>query len=121
MREREEKNSATLKDQHARLWSQVTERDDLKRILSPNVDLKAAPVTLVEQEFLNLVFVHFEEGWKLAKQGSVNSLETLALDQGNFTSLPIPYAVWEHTKSVRNPEFVCFVEQAVERSRRNNL
>lgn len=112
--EREEKNRSTLKEQHNNLWSQVAQRDDLKRILSPEVNLKDAPVTLVEEEYLNLVFVHFEEGWRLAKQGSANNLNTLATDQGNFTALPIPHDVWKRTKITRNQKFVQFVERALE-------
>jgi len=108
-------NRFTLKQQHDTLWSRVETREDLKRILQPKVDLEFAPVTMAEEEFLNLVFVHFEDGWQLAKQGSVNKLKTLAADQGKFTALPIPYVVWKRTTDTRDPDFVRFVERAIER------
>jgi hypothetical protein len=40
----------------------------------------------------------------------------LALDAGEFFSLPLPRAVWEKTKKFRNPRFVRFVERAMKPS-----
>ena len=41
------------------------------------------------------------------------SMSVLAADAGHFFRLPIPAFVWERTKSVLEPEFVTFVDEAV--------
>ena len=73
------------------------------------MDLVASPITTAEQEFLNLVFVHFETGWQLARQGVATPLAVLSLDVRAFFRLPVVRAVWEETRWSRNPEFVQFV------------
>lgn len=98
-----------LEREHRELWSEAHRRPDLSRIFRMEVDLVASPVTTAEQEFLNLVFVHFETGWQLAKQGVATPLAVLSLDVRAFFRLPIVRAVWEETRWSRNPEFVQFV------------
>ena len=72
-------------------------------------------VTTAEQEFLNLVFVHFESGWQLAKQGMATPLAVLSLDVRAFFRLPIARAVWDETRWSRNPQFVKFVDRVLVR------
>ena len=100
----------SLLGQHRELWSEMYQRPDLSRVKDPNSDLVAKPISLAEREFLNLVIVHFENGWQLAKAGSVNSLQTMRTDVRTFFSLPIPRAVWEETGVSRDEAFRRFVE-----------
>jgi hypothetical protein len=112
---KEIENLLTISDQHRELWSQVESRPDLHRIFQTTVDIAHDPPSLVEAEFLNLAFVHYETGWKIAKIGGITTLKDLAEDARGFFALPLPRAVWEKTKEFRNKKFVRFVERAVER------
>jgi len=110
-----------LLQEHKELWRGANERTELKRVFDSQVDLNACPITASELVFLNEVFIHFERGWKAAKQNTFLKMETYVADVRWFLAHPFPRAVWEKTKQSRNPEFVRFVEQTVERSRRDNL
>ena len=102
-----------LAHEHRELWSEAHRRPDLSRIFQPQVDLVASPMTTAEEEFLNLVFVHFETGWQLAKEGVSHPLAVLSSDVRGFFRLPIVRAVWEETRWSRNPEFVKFVDRVL--------
>ena len=107
----------TLASNHRSLWSDAHSRKDLARILLPEVDLLERPITVEEEEFLNVVIVHFHTGWLLAKEGVGASLPVFATDVRAFFSLPIPRAVWSKSKSAREPEFVRFVDDCLGESR----
>jgi len=77
------------------------------------VDVLSAPPTVAEREFLNSVIVHFQTGWWIARCGGLINLTELRSDARSFFSLPLPLAVWEDTKVVRNRRFVKFVEKAM--------
>jgi hypothetical protein len=102
-----------LAGQHRRLWGQLHRRPKLARLLDPDRDVAARPVSTEERLFLELAFVHFHTGWLLAREGSLTPMSVLAADAGHFFRLPIPAFVWERTKSVLEPEFVTFVDEAV--------
>jgi hypothetical protein len=102
-----------LAHEHRELWSEAHRRPDLGRIFRSEVDLVASPITTAEQEFLNLVFVHFETGWQLARQGVATPLAVLSTDVSSFFRLPVVRAVWEETRWSRNPEFVTFVDRVL--------
>lgn len=102
-----------LAGQHRRLWGQLHRRPKLARLLDPDRDVAARPVTSEERLFLELALVHFHTGWMLARAGSLTPMPVLAADVGHFFQLPVPAFVWERTKSVLEPEFVTFVDEAV--------
>jgi hypothetical protein len=101
-----------LAQQHRALWAEVHRRRDLQRINKPEVDLVAGPVTPEEEEFLNVVFVHFYTTFLLSQSRTLAllPLKTLAVDIRAFFSLPLPQFVWRASKSGRDPKFVKFVE-----------
>jgi hypothetical protein len=109
---RETENLLTLNGQHHQLWSGVLQKTELQRIFRADANPIAMPATVVEREFLNLVFVHFQTGWLVAKSGALISLAELSADMKEFFSLPLPRAAWEKTKQFRNPRFVQFIEKA---------
>ena len=110
---REIENILTLSDHHRDLWKEILGRRDLDRILQSDPDVLANPATAAEQEFINLVMVHFQTGWRIAKSGGITSLNELAIDALAFFTLPLPRAFLEKTKRFRNRRFVRFVEQAL--------
>ena len=102
-----------LTQQHRELWSEVHRRPELARILQTEVNLVAQPISTAEEEYLNLIIIHFNTGWQLAREGASLTLQTLRKDVRTFFSLPVPRAVWEQSKSARDPEFVRFVEKGL--------
>jgi hypothetical protein len=100
----------TLTERHHDLWSEIHRRPELQRILNKEVDLVSRPVSTTEQEFLNLVFVHFYTGWLLAKSDALVPLEAMAADIRAFFGLPIPRFIWKQARDARDPKFVGFVD-----------
>lgn len=103
----------TLSQHHRDLWSEVHRRPELGRVLQREVDFLASPISLAEEEFLNVVIVHFQTSWLLASEGAMLTLDVLAADVRWFFSLPLPRAVWQQTREFRDPVFVEFVENAI--------
>lgn len=115
---REIENLLTISDHHRELWNAIQQKPGLSRILKSDVDISAAPVTTAEEEFVNLVMVHFLTTWRLARSGGIIAEGELMADVRGFFSLPLPQVVWEKTRQFRNPKFVRFVERALNRHAR---
>lgn len=110
---REFENHLKITALHRELWSGVTSNPSLARVVEQNPDIVRSPITLAEQEFLNLAINHFQTGWRFAKSGSLVGLDEMTSDVRNFFSLPLPRRVWEKSKQFRNLQFVRFVEEAL--------
>jgi hypothetical protein len=110
---REVENLLTIADHHRELWGGVHQRVELGRIFQEDAQALTSPVTVAEEEFLNLVMAHFQTSWRIAKVGGIITLGELAADVRGFFSLPLPRAVWEKTKGFRNRRFVKFVKKAL--------
>jgi hypothetical protein len=113
-------NLLVISEHHRELWAGARQRVELERIFQDDAKGLDAPVTVAEEEFLNLVMAHFQTSWRIAKAGGIITLGELADDVRGFFSLPLPRAVWEKTKGYRNRMFVQFVEHALEPSTRLN-
>jgi hypothetical protein len=111
---KEVENLLTISDQHRQLWSQVPNCPELQRIFISKPDISKTPPTVAEEEFLNLAFVHYETGWKMARVGGITTLAEIRSDVQGFFALPLPRAVWEKTKKFRNKGFVKFVKRAMQ-------
>lgn len=101
-----------LTGHHRELWIEIQRQPSLARILQPEVNLIDQPITWAEEEFLNLVYVHFQAGWELARRGSILKMRTLRSDANYFLKLPIPRSVWAKTTGFRDAEFVRFMDEA---------
>ncbi len=99
--------------QHRELWADVNRREDLRRILMREVDLVKRPISLVEEDYLSLVLVHYTAGWHMARQGGLVDLKVLATDAAGFFSLPIPKYVFETTVPQLDPSFVAFIRDSI--------
>ena len=97
----------SLSGLHRELWTEVHRRD--LRGLSKSRPV--APISLAEEEFLNLVLVHFYTGWQLARLGTGVSMDVLQKDVQSFFARPIPRAIWQKTRGERDVRFVRFVEK----------
>jgi len=107
-------NYLTLAGHHRDLWRDAHRQPELERILRTDVDLVGKPITHQEQEFLNLVIVHFHTGWVLAREKIVLSLDLLAADAKDFFQRPLPRAVWKMNRAFQEPKFVSFIEKAAQ-------
>ena len=116
-RARETQNLLAFAERHRSLWSEIAERPELHRIIATNADLAAKPVTPAEEVALNLVLVHFELGWRMARSVDRSDLKPLAKDIRKFFTLPFPHAAWNATKDCHNQRFVRFVETAMNSGR----
>jgi hypothetical protein len=112
-RAKEIENLLSLSEHHRELWKAVPQRKDLQRVFQADANVLLTPATVAETEFLNLVIVHFQTGWWIAKAGGITTLKELKADARSFFNLPLPCAVWEKTKAFRNQRFVSFVEGAL--------
>ena len=111
----ETQNLLAFTERHRSLWSEAYQKPELQRIFSPTVNGPTEP-SIPEEEFLNVVFVHYETGWQIAESSYQRYLKPLATDIARFLSLPLPAAVWEKIKAVKDERFVRFVAEAVERN-----
>ena len=112
---REVQNLLALNEQHRNLWAGVLENPALSRIFQTGADVLENPATVAEREFLNLVLLHYQTGWTVAKAGALITLAEIKADIRDFLCLPLPHAVWEKTKQLRDRRFVRFVERALNR------
>jgi hypothetical protein len=103
----------TLTQQHRELWSEIHRRPELARIMDPDADLLAQPLTVAEERMVNLIFVHFQTGWELARAGTFNTPENMAADVRGFFTLPLPRAVWHASRATRDPAFVRFIDRCL--------
>lgn len=85
---REIENLLTMNTQHHNLWGGALQKPDLRRVFEPGADILKNPTTVAETEFLNLVLVHYQTGWTVARSGSLITLSELRADLCNFLSLP---------------------------------
>ena len=111
---KEVENLLSIADHHRELWDEAINKADLQRVFQTDVDLSANPVTVTEEEFLNLVITHWLTSWRVANAGGIITVKELGIDASGFFSLPLPRAIWEKTKRTRNPKFVRFIERAIE-------
>ncbi|MCP5523274.1 MAG: hypothetical protein H7A46_17195 [Verrucomicrobiales bacterium] len=112
-RERRAGHLVDLTKLHRHFWLQAGQRSELARLLDPSASLREKPVTAAEQLFVNLLIVHLSTVWDLVRTGNVLSREAVMRDVRTFFSLPVPRAVWEQTKAVRDEEFVSFVDSCL--------
>ena len=107
---REVENLLTISEHHRELWGEITQNRELDRIFESGADVLASPPTVLEEESLNQIFMHFQSTWRIAKVGGLITLKELGADVRGFFNLPLPRAVWEKTKTTRNQRFVKFVD-----------
>ncbi len=112
-RSRKASDLLNLLEQHRQLWGEIHRRPELARVLSQNVDLVAQPISLAEEEFINLIIVHYQTGWMLALAGTGNTLSAVASDLRWFFSFPLAKAAWKEIKVGRDESFVAFVDASL--------
>lgn len=107
-------NLLTLTEQHREIWSRLTERRDLVRVLDASVDVKHAPPTLAEEIFVNHLILHLSASFRAIRTGLLLRPEKLQRDIHRFFTLPIPKAVWQQQRLLLDEDFARFVEDCLD-------
>lgn len=107
-------NLITLTEQHREIWSRLTERRELARVLDASVDVKLAPPTLAEGVFVSHLILHLSASFRTIRTGLLLRPEKLRRDIRQFFSLPIPRAVWQQQRLLLDEDFARFVEDCLD-------
>lgn len=105
-------NLLALKEEHRELWNAVRENGELSRILKPDADLLARPMTSAEEVFLRQVIVHTAVSYELIRNGTPLDMEAFRNDVAEFFNLPLPREVWKTVRASQQKEFRTFLERA---------
>ena len=99
-----------ITQQHRAIWLKFLESPSLRRIHETKPDLKKHPVTDEELIFVNLITLHLATVLVAVCKGIFPKPAGMDVDIKELFSLPIPHAVWNQTKTFRDPETIRYVE-----------
>ena len=100
---------------HRSIWKKFLEPPHLKRILNHKPEIVKHPVTNEGLMFVNLIILHLTVLTAVAK-GAFPKPAGLDVDIRDFSLLPIPRAIWNRTKTFRDPQTIRYVESLVKGS-----
>jgi len=103
-----------LAEKHRSVWEKIMGNPALNRIFAKEADLSKCPLTPDEEIALNIIIIHYETGWEVAKFLDRERLLPLANDISSFFRLPLVNAAWEKNKQTHKKRFVQFVSHALE-------
>ena len=113
-KERKIQNLFTLTSAHRELWTHFLDRPNLHRIYSLDLDLENAPPTMAERRFVGLIILHVRTAFKARRAGMEFADDAMEADLRQFFGRPIPRIVWNSLKEFQDPEFVVFVDEALQ-------
>lgn len=113
--ERKVSNILEFDARHQNIWSDLYQREDLRRILEEQNDFLKGVVTPVEFQYLRQKVVQFQVGWELAKISKPEEIDAVVRDAAKFFSRPLSRRVWNKVKGLGNPKFVELVDEAMMR------
>ncbi len=99
-----------VSEQSTSIWTKLSERPQLSRILKKDADLSKQPVSDEEWAFVKTLLLHLDTVHRAMEAGLFIKIKGLQSDIRFFLSLPIPKAVWEKIKPFQDGDFVAFVE-----------
>jgi hypothetical protein len=105
-------NLNTTADQHREIWKAFRDRPTLSRVLEKTADLANQPLSNEEELFVTELIIHLDSVFRTMKAGMFVELEGLRTDIKEFFLLPVPRAVWDKSRLLRDGEFIRFVEDA---------
>jgi hypothetical protein len=101
-------------DRHREIWKSYRDRPTLSRVLEKTADLSNQPLSHEEELFVTGLIIHLDTVYRAMKAGMFVELEGLRTDMKEFFLLPVPKAVWQKYRPLRDAEFIEFVEGAWE-------
>jgi hypothetical protein len=106
-------NLIAINAQYQGIWKEFYRHSELTRVLKPDADIAALPITEVEKRFIISLILHLNTVYHAMKEGMFVPIEGLQKDIRNFFSLPIPRSTWEKNRVFQNADFVRFVEESI--------
>jgi hypothetical protein len=106
-------NLLVLTQNHRELWSELFAHPKLRRVLDPDADITAEPVTIEESYYVNMIIQHLNSAFEATKSGLVIKPEGITQDVRWLFSLTIPREIWEKLKALQNNDFVAFIEDCL--------
>jgi hypothetical protein len=100
-------------DRHRAIWKGFRDQPALARVLETAVDLTNEPVSTDEELFVTELIIHLDTVYRAIKAGMFVELEGMRTDIKEFFLLPVPRAVWNKSKPLRDADFIQFVESAL--------
>lgn len=97
---------------HRELWKlTLDDTGKFSRILVPDLNLCASPVSPEERRFVSLLLLHMTSAFYFAKHSDIVRIEKLREDVWDVMSMPIPRAVWLESRHYFNRDFVKLIER----------
>lgn len=115
---RRAENLIRITENHRVLWTRFDEMPSLHRVLDPQADLAAAPITPQEARFVQFMILHLHTTFQLAKADLYQQPTTIADDVRSLLGLPLPNSVWKALKPFQETDFAAFIEEALKAPRR---
>jgi hypothetical protein len=112
-RARQITNMLAVSEQSNSIWTKLSERSQLSRILKMDADLSKQPVSDEEWAFVKTLLLHLDTVRRAMEAGLFTEIKGLQSDIRFFLSLPIPKAVWEKIKPFQDSDFIAFVENCL--------
>ena len=113
-KERKIQNLFAVTAGHREIWSKVYDKPELARILQTDIDLDEDPPSFQERLFVQLLILHLSSSFQAREAGMDFGGDAIEADIRQFFARPIPSAVWERSREFQSPDFVRFVERAME-------
>lgn len=109
-----------INERHFRAWNQLFDNAELKRVLDPDPDFSAKPISVEEQFFTKFLFLNLYASYRAIRAGMLKRPKGLSDDIADFVKLPIPSQVWSDLQPFFDDDFVRFVDSnSRDKSRRS--
>ena len=99
-----------LTQQHRSLWLKSLDSPKLQEILSEDPLERPVSITRDQKIFVNLLLLHLTSTLFAVRKGVVEKPAGLDADIREFLSLPVPRAVWEEYKPMRDKDTLRYVD-----------
>jgi hypothetical protein len=106
-------NQIAITGNHRELWKIFLLDPKLGRVIDPDADVKAMPVTAAEEIFVNMLISHTGSTHEALRDDLLTTQEGFRRDVGASFSLPVIKAVWDKSKLLQNQDFAAFVDSSL--------
>lgn len=107
-------NLLAIQRQHLDIWAELYSHPELERVLDPDADLSAHPISRKEKLFVQSLIMHLGVVFRASKEKMLTAPTAMPEDIRQFFALPIPAHVWRQSRIFQEPDFVKFVEATLE-------
>ena len=106
-------NLLTVTANYREIWKEYYGNPQLARVLDAAANVEERPVTPEEELFVGQVIFHISNVFYAMKDDLFIAQEGSRRDIAQFSSLPVPKAVWTKTKLLQNQDFAAYIDSAL--------